>query len=626
MDLDRVEKLVANLPDVTLALQENFPCSPAGKEVIKKAITDNNLTHCVFASCSHREHEKTFSRIIEDAGLNPYMMEMANIREHCAWVIDDLEQATERAIFQIKSAVAMVRHNQPLTPQEIEVNTAVAVIGGGIAGIKAAKLAARDGRKVYLIEKEASVGGKMPRWEKSYPSMDCNPCFLAPEISELKEIENIEIIDSAKITEVVGFFGSFTIKLIQEARSVSDDCMSCGECGKACPVEIDNPFNYGLDKRAAIYVPFPGSLPSSAKVDKSVCLRFNGEECDKCVPACMFGAVDFSQEDQTRELAVGAIILATGFTTDDIGILSKNGGMIPNVITSPQLERLLSSTGPTAGHLKLANGDEPKSVTIVNCAGREEYCSRVCCAVSLKYAKFLTEHYPDMTVNLVHHDLCLAGEGYQRFYTEIKSSDKINFLRMNDYQKIAVSAEGDSRSVKFSDMNDAAQQVSADMVVLSVGMQPSVGMAGLLDSMSVEADADGFPVKNHAKMDPVMTGIEGVYIAGCAGGPKDEQESVISAEASAGQATSRLIAGQKIKLEVITSYVDEDACSGCRACISVCPYKAISADEEKKIAVVSEILCKGCGTCVAACPSGAMRNHHFETAALNDALTALLAN
>jgi heterodisulfide reductase subunit A len=628
IDLEKVGAVLGASPDVALAHQENFPCSPAGRAAVVKLIQENGLTHCVFGACSHREHEqKTFARIMSEAGLNPFMMEMANLREHCAWVIADKEAATARAIYQMKAALAKVRHNKPLEQRELDVNPAIAVIGGGIAGIKAAKLAARDGRQVYLIEREASVGGKMPQWEKSFPTMDCNPCFLAPEISSLGEIKNIEIITSATVEDAVGFFGSFTLKVRQAARGVTDSCMACGECEKACPVRVPNPFDFGLSQRGAIHMPFPGCMPASSAIEKTLCLRqTTGEDCKKCQEACLFGAIDFTQEDQLRTLEVGAVILATGFSLPDLKDKPALGAHIENVVTSAQLERLLSSTGPTRAHLKLANGETPKSVTIVTCAGRGDYCSKVCCAAALKYAKYLVEHDEKITVNIVHHDMALAGDGYQRFAEEVVSQPRTTMMKSRDWKDVKVVAEGAARTVVFKEMNGQERKVSAEMVVLSVGMLPAAGNAGLLAALSVETDKQGFVAKNHGKMDPNMSGIEGVFIGGSSGGPKDEAEAVMSGEAAAGQAISRLVPGAKIKLEIVTAYADADLCSGCQSCVRVCPYKAIVYDPEKRVVSVSEVLCKGCGTCVAACPSAAMQSRHFGSRALQDSLQALLGN
>lgn len=625
IDVEEVKRASEQQPGVVSVVIDNFPCSPAGKNLIRQTIKEQQLTHCVFAACSHREHEKTFARLLDEAGLNPYMMEMANIREHVAWMISDKPQATARAIFQVRAALAKVRHNQPLLHKEIAVSTAVAVIGGGIAGIKAAKLAARDGRQVYLIERAPSVGGKMPCWEKSYPTMECNPCFLAPEIDGLKEIGNIEVLTNASIDEIVGFFGSFTVRLTQRPRYVNDGCMACGECGKACPVRVDDPFHFGLAQRGAIHVPFPGCLPALASIDHNACRRYQGEACDKCAAACLFGAIDYSQADARRELAVGGIILATGFDVPAVEKLDRfGGGRVANVYSAAQVERMLSSTGPTHAHLQLADGSAPQSVAILGCAGRAGHCSRVCCAIALKYARFIAEHNPEISVTFVHHDLCLAGEGLQRFHDDIVKAGKTSFRRMADYRRTRVVAADGRPAIIYPDAAGQELQVAADMVVLAAGMEPAAGSDELCTMLAVERNRDGFIAKNHAKMDPSTSGIAGIYVAGCAGGPMDVQETVMSGEAAAGQAATALRPGEKVRLEVTTAYADDKTCSGCRACIAVCPYKAITADEEKKIAVVSEVLCKGCGTCAAACPSGAMHNHHFEYAALRDSLTALL--
>ncbi len=624
MDLDRVEETIAGEADVELVLQENFPCSPDGQQTIKEKIQSEDLTHCVFAACSHRDHEETFEEVLEEAGLNPYLMEMANVREQIAWVVEDEELATDKSIAQIRAAIAKVKTNEPLEDEEIEANPDVAIIGGGIAGIKAAKLAARDGRQVYLIDREASVGGKMPQWEESFPSMDCNPCFLAPEIKDLKATDNIEIVDSADVKDIVGFYGNFTIELEQEARGVLGTCMPCGECEDACPVDVVDDFDFGLSQRSAIYAPFPGSLPEEAKIDWENCLRSQGEDCTACEEACPMSAIDYSQEDQAREINAGAVVLATGFEPDSLEDKPNYSTELDNVLTSAQFERLVSSTGPTEAHLQKVDGEPPESITIVHCAGREGTCSRVCCAASLKYAKYISMEYPEIEVNIVHYDLCLAGEGYQGLYEDVRAAENVTFHRMSDYRDVRVSAgENEERIVSFKDSAGSPAEVSSEMVVHSVGMQPASGVDELVEMLSLETNEEGYIEKDHTRMAPNMAGVEGIYVAGCCGGPKDEQETVMNAEGVAGAITSKLKEGEKIPVETMTAYVDEDLCSACRRCISVCPYKAISYDEEDDVAEVNEVLCEGCGTCVAACPSGAMKNHHFETGALEKQLKAL---
>ncbi|MBP7652524.1 CoB--CoM heterodisulfide reductase iron-sulfur subunit A family protein [Candidatus Dependentiae bacterium] len=614
LNFDELKERIAKFPDVIGVFEDNFFCAPAGKTKIKEVVEKEKLTGCCFAACSHRVHEKTFMDTINETGLNQFMIQMANLREHITWVVNDKNEATERAYRQIKAAVARLKHQVELEIKHIDLKTDVAIIGGGIAGIKAAKALAKDSnRTIYLIEKEATLGGWMPKWEKSYPTMDCNPCFLAPELTDMRDYKNIKVITLAEIQEIKGFYGNFNLKIKQKARYVNEGCIGCMECFNVCPVKVKNEFNSNMNYRNSIYIPFPGSYPNLALIDEKSCLRFKGEDCTKCKESCMFEAIEYNQTSLDWDISVGAVIVATGFEFIDIAEFPQyNYTGTTNIFTNFEFERMMSSSGPSHGHIKTRDDKDPQSVAIVYCGGRSKagYCSSVCCGTSMKYAKFLLGHNPGVKIYQIYSEICLEGDGVQRMKEELEK-EGVEFIKVDDYRNIKVSAAGGNTEIMYT-QNNIEKKITANITVVSMGIKQSEGSRQVSKMMDLTFTKDGWFDKWHSKMEPVTSVVEGVFLAGCCSGPKDVGRSVVSAKSAVGEALSKLIPGQKIELDPKVSYSDETKCGGCKMCITVCPYKAISFDESKRVSVVSEILCKGCGTCVALCPAGALRNRHFE--------------
>ncbi|HPN31130.1 MAG TPA: CoB--CoM heterodisulfide reductase iron-sulfur subunit A family protein [bacterium] len=613
LKFDELKNQISKLPDVAGVFEDNFFCAPAGKQKIIETIKKEKLNRCCFAACSHRVHEKTFMSIAEEAGLNPYLIQLVNLREHITWVCDDIEAATQKAFVQISAAIERLHYHEEIIKKFLEVKTDIAIIGGGMTGIKAAKLLAQDkSRTIYLIEKEPTLGGWMPKWEKSYPTMDCNPCFLAPELSEIKNITNLKVITSAQIDEIKGFYGNFTINLTQKPRFITDSCIGCMECFSQCPVTVKNEFNAGMDERKAVYIVFPGSYPNTAVIDEKSCLRFKGENCSKCQEGCPFGAVDYNQKPEQMELSVGGIIIASGFDMIDIKEFQQyNWTGKTNIFTNVEFERMMSSSGPTQGHIKTRDNKDPESVAVVYCGGRQKsgYCSSVCCGASMKYARFLLGHNPGVKICQIYSELCLDTEGLQKMKSDLEK-DGVKFIKCDDYAKIKLEESAGSVTIKFT-QNNSEKSEKVNMAVVSMGIKNSKNSEELAKEMDLTLSAEGWFQKSHAKMEPSSSIIEGIYIAGCCSTPGDVQRSVISAKAAAGEAMSKLLAGKKIELEPAVATINPNLCAGCRLCVSVCPFKAISFDKNLKISVVNEAICRGCGTCVGACPAGAATAKHF---------------
>jgi heterodisulfide reductase subunit A len=630
MDLEQVVTFARELQGVVLAKPVKLLCSAEGKELLAEDIREHKLSRVVIAACSPKEHELTFRQVLEHAGLNPYLLQIANIREQCAWVIKDKTLATRKAMVTIAGAVQRVGLHEPLNTRQIDCQADVLVVGAGIAGISAALALAQKKRKVYLIEKSPCIGGKVARYEEVFPNLECASCMLDPKLDEVLHNDRIELLTFSEVQEILGSYGNFIVKVSKKARGVdAGACIGCGACFEACPVKVANEYNEGLDERRAIYTPYAGSLPNVAVVDKEHCLRFQGQECDACQKACPFGAINFGETDQELNINVGAVVLATGFDLFDLEKAPRYGyGKIENVNTALEFERMLSSTGPTGGRIVCKNGQPPKKIALVHCAGSRtekyhEHCSGVCCMYSLKFAHMAAQKLPHVNIVELYSDLCLPGKEGQRFFHGIRR-ERTHLLRVKDPDSVEIRASGNEIAIHYTDVSGVHQKVSADMVVVAPAMEGSRDHVKLSRAADIPVDRDGFFTEEHTKLAPVSTTREGIFIAGCAQGPKDIQSTVAQGQAAAGAILSRLIPGEKLTLETMTSVVDEERCSGCKTCLDLCSYKAITYDEEGKHVTVNDALCRGCGVCAAACPSGNITARHFTDQQIYMELAGLL--
>jgi len=617
VDVDRLVQEAGSMPGVAAAASHNLLCSEEGKEFMEKEIAEKGLDRVVVAACSPRDHEPTFRRVCAKAGLNPFCMQMANIRELCSWVTADGTAATDKALHLLRGAVERVHWHTPIEMPDIDCCPDVLVIGAGVAGIEAALLLAQKGRNVTVVEKSPCIGGMATRYEDVAPGMECATCMLEPAMDELLHSDNIELLTMSEVTSSLGFFGNFDVTIRRRARYVIPEaCFGCAACYEACPVKVPNEFNEGMDDRGAIFVPYAGALPNVPSIDPASCLRFRGGECDKCAAACGFGAVNFDDEDEIIQKKFGAVVIATGFSLFDCSTLPSLGyGKLDNVINTLELERLVSTTGPTGGESVMKDGSFPAKAVIVQCAGSRnpeaaDYCSGTCCLTSLKLARVLKEKRGDADVAIVYSDMCLHGAAGQEF-CDRAAEEGVRLVRCEDMKEVSVEDAG-GLSVRFPSPGGAAVSEEAELVVLSPAMAPGSDTERTAELFSLDLDRRGFFAELHSSLDPVSTPVKGIYVAGCAGGPGDIRASAIKAKAAAGEVLSVLVPGEKLEVEAITACIDEELCSGCRICNTLCPYRAISFDEEKCVSVVNELLCRGCGTCAAACPSGAASGRHFD--------------
>ena len=619
VDCKAVAEYARLLPNVVVARDYQYMCSDPGQEMIKNDIRELGLTRVVVASCSPLMHEPTFRRAVESAGLNPFLFQMANIREQCSWITEDRELATARAKVIVSAAVMRVNFNEPLQVQKVPVNPNVLIVGGGITGIEAALQIADSGKKVYLVEKEATIGGFMARFDKTFPTLDCAACILTPKMVSVGQHPNIELLSYSDVTDFSGYVGNFTARIRRRPRYVDEDkCTGCGQCEQKCPLSVPSEFECGLGKRKAIYRPFPQAVPSTPVIDREHCLYFTKGVCKVCQKFCPRGAIDFEQEEKYVDVQVGSAILATGFDLFDASRIKEYGyGRLPNVITSLEFECLTHASGPTAGKILLKNGKPPESVAIVHCVGSRdlnynEYCSRVCCMYSLKTAHLVHEK-TEAKVYEFYIDMRAFGKGYEEFYKRLLHED-VTFIRGRVAEVTDVpqnlSEKGKLIVVAEDTLLGIVRRVPVDLVVLSVGLEPRRDVVQVAHTFRISRSKDGFFLEKHPKLAPVSTAGDGIFIAGSCQGPKDIPDSVAQGAAAAANVLS-LVDRREVELEPTIALIHKESCSGCKICIGLCPYNAISFDEAGKRAVIATALCKGCGVCVAACPSGAIEQQNF---------------
>lgn len=629
VDCPEVAEYAKTLPNVEFATDYKYMCSDPGQGMIQDAIKEHNLNRVVVAACSPRLHEPTFRRCVEEAGLNKFLFEFANLREQDSWVHMTMpEEATAKAKDLTRMAVAKARLLEPLEASKVAVEKKCLVIGGGVTGIQSALDLGDMGFETYLVERNPTVGGRMGQLDKTFPTLDCSMCILAPKMVDCSKHENINLLTYSEVKEVDGYIGNFDVTVERKARYViEDDCTGCGQCQEICPIEIPNYYDEGVGMVKAIYIPFPQAVPLVATIDKDYCI-----DCGLCETVCGPDAIDRNQEPEEIVLRVGTIIAATGYDPYDPTAKYEYGyGRYSNVITGLEIERLINASGPTAGHVvRPSDGVTPKRVAFIHCVGsRDEqigkaYCSRVCCMYSMKNAQLCIDHEPDTEVTCYYMDIRSFGKGYEEFYKNSQEKYGIEFLRGRPAE--IIENEDLSLTIRAEDtLLGKITEYTYDMVVLSVGLEPPAGSNELRQTLGLSKTSDGFYMEAHPKLRPVDTLTDGVYIAGVAQGPKDIPDSVAQGSAAASRAAIPMAKGE-VEIEPITASTDETVCGACEVCVELCPFGAVSIEGEgdEKHAAINVALCKGCGTCVGACPSGAMNQNHFKTEQIMAQISAAL--
>ncbi len=627
VDVNAVSEALKNEPGVVYSINYQYMCSQAGQNMLKDAIRDYKLTGIVVCSCSPRMHEATFRKAAESAGINPYMVEVANIREQCSWIHKDMASGTEKAIILGKAAIAKVKLNAPLTPGESPVTKRALVIGGGIAGIQTALDIAEAGFEVDIVEKKPTIGGKMAQLDKTFPTLDCAACILTPKMVEVAQNEKIRIFSYSEVTEVGGFVGNFTVKIKKKARYVKEDvCTGCGLCTEKCPQKkVPNDFNLGMDNKRAIYIPFAQAVPKVATIDADYCTMLKTGKCGVCSKVCTAKAIDYTQKDEIIEEKYGAIVAATGFNPISMDKFDEYAySQSKDVITSLEYERLMNAAGPTAGKLvRPSDGKHPHTLVFVQCVGSrcdscaekgKEYCSKICCMYTAKHAILTRDKYPDTDVYVFYIDVRTPGKAFDEFYRRAVEKYGVHYIKGMVGK---ISPEGDKLMVRASDLIANKQlNIEADLVVLAAAIEPDKSARPLATMLTASMDTNDFFTEAHPKLRPVESPTAGIFLSGCCQGPKDIPETVSQASAAAAKVIG-LLAKDKLLGNPCVAHSDENMCNGCSSCEKVCPYGAISyVDKEfrmpnrttlvRRVASVNEAVCQGCGCCTVACPSGAM--------------------
>ena len=623
VDVVKVAESAGQLEGVAYSTDYKYMCSDPGQGLVRQAIIDHHLTGVIVGACSPRMHEPTFRKACSEAGLNPFLCEMANLREHVSWVHEKGEATTKKAIDVVRMLVEKVKLNHPLTPIKVPVTKTALVIGGGIAGIQASLDIANAGHKVILIEKEPSIGGHMSQLSETFPTLDCSQCILTPRMVEVAQHPDITLYTYAELECLDGFIGNFKARIRKKAKGIDEKlCTGCGVCTLKCPMKkTPSEFNEGLGNRPAIYIPFPQAVPNKPVMDKLNCTYYKTGKCKICEKFCPTQAIRFDQQDEIIEVPVGAVVLATGFTVKNTDFFPEYGyGKYKDVITGLQFERLASASGPTLGLIKRpSDGKIPETIVFIACAGSRDpakgipYCSKICCMYTAKHAMLYQHKVHGGKSYVFYMDIRAGGKNYEEFVRRAIEEDGVNYIR----GRVSTLYEKNGKLiVRGADtlLGGNPVEIEADMVVLATASVSNPGSEELAQKLHVSYDSYKFFAEAHPKLKPVETNTAGIFLAGACQAPKDIPESVSMASGVAGKVAG-LFSRNELSRDPLIAVVNRSAppvystCVGCFLCQTACPYLAIEREEIKDrngkiiktVAKVNPGLCQGCGTCVAFC-------------------------
>ncbi|HUX99488.1 MAG TPA: hydrogenase iron-sulfur subunit [Candidatus Deferrimicrobium sp.] len=639
INLDEVIKEVQTWDKVITVKSNTFMCSLPGQNLLKKMILEHSLNKIVIAACSLRVHKKMFQIVLEDALLNPYLLEIANIREQCSWVnAEDPEKATRKVVSLIRGAVKKVEKLYPLENIRQAVKKQVLIVGGGIAGITAAISLAKTGYTIFLSEKDYSIGGNMVKLVKTYPEEECAMCTISPLMSEVAQNPNITLLTGAEPESIEGSIGNFRVILKQNPRYIDiNKCLTCGNCAEVCPVEIPDEWNCFLGTRKAIYRSFPEAVPSAFIINPNHCLYLKSRQnnpntntavCQKCMEACIPKAINFDDKPQMHKFKVGSIIVATGHKDYDPSKKPHLGyKRFPNVITIMQLARLLDINGPTRGKLiNPANNKRPKSVLFLQCVGsRDEkpsghqYCSQVCCMSAIKYASMIKKFDKSIEVTISYTDIRAVGF-YEQYYKYVQNQD-VHFIR-GKVSDVSINPETGALKLQMEDtLTSEFVIMETDLLVLSTALEPSLGTIEVANTFGLLMTEDGFIKEDHLKLRPINTNISGIFACGTALGPKDITASVLEANSATAKVEEILKQGI-IQLSPDIAVINPNKCNNCGICLNLCPYNAFEKMNERIL--INSLACTGCGACVPECPQKALDVNHLTIAQLKLLIEGIL--
>ena len=643
---EQAATVLGKMPNVTVARHCQFMCSDPGQKLITDDIKENGVNRVVVGACSLFLHEQTFRKTVERAGLNPYLYTHIGLREQDSWVHHGCSrEATEKAIRMMSAGIAKARLMRPLEAVHLDANKHVLVIGGGLAGLRSALSIARRGLKVTLIEKNHFLGGHLGQWDHVFPTNEDARVLLQDLMENVLAEPNITIYTGSEVVSAKGYVGNFGISIRQQPRGVDNNFDAVDEAIAACPIEVPDEFSFGLTKRKAIYRPYIGCQPGTPVIDREHCTR-----CEDCLKVDASNSIHLDEHAIEIDLKVGAVVMATGFTPYEPFHGELGYGEFPEVITLPQLERLLSSDISTECDLKW-NGHTVRSMAMIHCVGSRQiegvhkpqpdgkvndYCSRVCCTATLSTANRIRERFPNINAYDVYQDIRTYGRGHEDYYTNA-SKNRVTFLRyVGEEIPEVVQAEKGAEYYLFVRVKDHLTwgeeiELPVDLVVLSVGMMPSP-VKDLVSMLKVAPGNDRFLLEVHPKLRPVETAVAGVVLAGTAQGPMNIQESCAAAEAAATKVAVLLNRG-KVDLEPYIARVDPERCKGSGECARVCPQEDtihletfIENGTTHQRAVVTPANCNGCGVCVSACPNGAIDVQGWRLDEFNAMVEAITAD
>ncbi|MCW4053441.1 MAG: hydrogenase iron-sulfur subunit [Candidatus Bathyarchaeota archaeon] len=647
LDFEALTNYVKRVSGVVLVGRGSEFWRGKGLQTIMDAVKGGKINRVVVAESLPKLSEVNIVQAVEEAGLNPYLVEVIDLKDHCAWPHRETpSEATEKAKAMLLSAIERAKLLEPIEKLEFPTLKSALVIGGGIAGMQTAVDLTDLGFQVNLIEKAPFLGGLAARAGRFFPTDDCAICIQSPASdvktithtsrkcvyrSGFSEIPNLNILTNSKVVGVEGVPGNYNVTIEKKPTYVDElKCVACDLCTTVCPVEVPDEHNAKLKTRKAIYMRVPNVHPPVYVIDESVC-KFH--DCAKCVKVCPTNAVRLDQKSKQEILNVGSIIVATGFQEwDSSSIKEYHYDDYPDVITNLELARMIDGFGPTGGVVIRPSDRKPaKKIVMVQCVGSRDrrwnaYCSSICCMISLKHASLIKTAYPNTDVTICYIDIRTTGREHEDYYERAREMG-VKFVKGRP-SEISRDPETNKLIVDVEDeLLKRLLELEADLVVLAPAMVPAEGTKELAELLGIELGEDGFFKEYNAKLRPTETKLRGIYLCGGATYPKDAPTTSLLAHSAAVKAAKFLTAGKIVK-DQRTAEINEEYCGDCEFCPVTCPYAAISLEpttEDHFVARVSDLLCEGCGVCVGTCPLNAIELRHSRPNQMHAQMKALMS-